>query len=406
MNMNVLLIAYHFPPFGQTSSRRSGCMAKYLPCFGWNPIVLTRQWTSKNGPYDPSIVIGIPSDVVVYEVDCDIPPQPALSRFNKRFNQICFPHMEPIEYFNAAQKKLPEIIAKHNIKVIWATFPSFCNLSLANQLSMETGVPWVADFRDVHQFVDGFGAAFMLPIRLFYLKRLLRSASIKIAVSDGFAETLRKRYKCDVLVIPNGFDPDVVVPEATRRFSKFEFVYTGGINLGNPDFTPFLDALHKLCSCGKINAGDVAVTFYGAGNEKRFKQIMRHPISHVIKNCGGVPRKESLEHQRTALILLQTTAPGTGWMTSKIYEYLIARRPILAFPCDGEHIEKLINETGTGVSCSTSEEIAAQLMDWYSEWKNTGTIEWHGNMSMIMQYSRKKQAEETARILEGVVSDN
>ena len=405
-NKSVLLIAYHYPPFGQTSSRRSGCMAKYLPYFGWKPIVLTRKWTSTNGPYDSTIVKSIPHDVVVHEVDCDTLSRTAVGRFNKRFNKTCFPHLDPIEFFRETRKSLPDLIAKHNIQVVWATFPSLCNLSLADQVSKNTGIPWVADFRDVYQFVDGLGAVLMHQIRLFHQKRMLRSASAIIAVSDGFAETLRRRNNREVIVIPNGFDPDVVVPEKTLRFPKFELVYTGGINLGRPDFTPFLDALHYLCSCGKIDSDDVAVTFYGSGNEKRFKTLLRHPFLHAIRNCGGVSRDESLENQRAALILLQTTAPGTGWMTSKIYEYLVARRPIMAFPRDGDHIEKLLIETNAGVSCSTRDEIAAQLMEWYSEWKKTGTVAWHGDMSVIMQYSRKEQAKETAHVLEEVVRGN
>lgn len=405
LNNNVLLIAYHYPPFGQTSSRRSGCMAKYLSCAGWQPVVLTRRWSPSNGPHDPSIVKSIPKDVTVYEIDCDTPPQTFISGLKKRVNQTCFPHMQPMEFFKAARSLLPSIIARHNVQVIWATFPSLSNLSLASQLAKDTGLPWVADFRDVYQFVDGFGAALMLPIRLAHLERILRTASATIAVSEGFSDILRRRHKSNVVVIPNGFDPDVVAPKKTHSFPKFELVYTGGINLGRPDFTPFLDALHGLCICGKMDIDDIAVTFYGSGNEERFKKLLRHPISSVIKNCGGVPREDSLRHQRAALILLQTTAPGTGWMTSKIYEYLISRRPILAFPCDGDHIEKLLNETNAGVSCSTSDEIAEQLMEWYAEWKRTGTVEWHGDMSVIAQYSRKQQAKDTALVLEGVLGE-
>jgi len=234
---------------------------------------------------------------------------------------------------------------------------------------------------------------------------IIKSASAVVTVSDGFAATLRKRHNQDAVVIPNGFDPDILVPEKAQAFSKFEIVYTGGINLGRPDFTPFLDALHSLCSSGKMDPDDVAVTFYGSGNQERLKLLLRHPFSHAIRNCGGVPREESLERQRSAVILLQTTAPGTGWMTSKIYEYLIARRPILAIPRDGDSVEKLIRETNTGVSCSTKDEIAAQLMDWYDEWKKTGTVTWYGNMQTIMQYSRKEQAKETAYLLEKVLNN-
>ena len=401
---NVLLIAYHYPPFGQTSSRRSGCMAKYLPCFGWNPSVLTREWTPSNCLYDPSITAGIPDSVTVHRMACDIQHRLFVDRFKNRCHKTFFPHRDPIEFFGPASQSLPGLVRRHKIDIIWATFPPLSDLALAAQVSKATGIPWVADFRDVYQFVDGIGAALMLPSRLFHLTHIVKSASAVVTVSDGFAATLRKRHNQDAVVIPNGFDPDILTAEQSFTFPKFEIVYTGGINLGHPDFTPLLDALQHLCKTGKMVSDNILVTFYGKGNERRLKRLFRHPFSHVIRNRGGVCRGESLERQRSALILLQTTVPGTGWMTSKIYEYLIARRPILAIPSDGDSIEKLIRETRSGVSCSTKDEIAAQLMVWYGEWKKTGTVAWHGNMQAIMKYSRKEQAKETAYLLENVLN--
>lgn len=401
---NVLLIAYAYPPFGQTSSRRSGCMAKYLPCFGWNPSVLTREWTPRNCSYDPTITAGIPENVLVHRMACDVQHRSFVDRIKNRCHQIFFPHRDPVDFFRMASQALPDLIRKRHIQIIWATFPDPCSLTLADQASRATGIPWVADFRDVYQFVDGLGAALMYPIRLSYEKQVLKSASAIVTVSDGFAATLQKRHNREIMVIPNGFDPDTLVPEQSFGFPKFEIVYTGGINLGRPDFTPLLDALQHLSNSGKIDSDDILITFYGKGNERRLKALLRHPFSLAIRNCGGVPREESLEHQRSALILLQTTAPGTGWMTSKIYEYLISRRPILAFPRDGDHIEKLLIETNAGVSYSTRDEIAAQLVEWYSEWKETGTVAWHGNMQAIMQYSRKEQAKETAYLFEKVLN--
>lgn len=400
---NVLLIAYGYPPFGQTSSRRSGCMAKYLTCFGWTPFVLTRKWTPTNGPYDSTIVKGIPEDVIVHKMVYDAQQKTVPARVKKRLNQTLFPHKDPMEFFREASRILPELIQKHRIHVIWATFPPLCDLALAENISKATGIPWVADFRDVSQFIDGLGEALMRPMRLWQEKRVLKSASAIMTVSDGFARTLRKRHNREVVVIPNGFDPDIMTAAQSFVFPKFEIVYTGGINAGHPDFTPLLDALQKLCHAGKMDSDDILVSFYGEGNERRLKRLFRHPFSRVIRNWGGVPRSESLARQRSALILLQTAVPGTGWMTSKIYEYLIALRPILAIPRDGDSIEKLIRKTKAGVSCSTKDDIADQLMVWYSEWKKTGTVAWHGDLGAILQFSRKEQAKDTARLLDEVI---
>jgi len=406
MGESVLLIAYFFPPFGQTSSSRSGGMAKYLAHFGWKPIVLTRQWTPENGPFDPTITTGIPDDIVVTEVICDTERQSLPRRLLKSVNRLIFPQIVPVEFFEAATKELPGLSQRFEISAIWATAPPLCNLTLADRLSKATGIPWVADFRDVNQFTDTFGAALMRPMRLFREQQVLKSASSIIAVSEGFAETLRRRHRRVVDVIPNGFEPeDVPGPGLTDVFPKFEIVYTGGLNLGRPDFTVLLDALQQLCDSGTIDANEIAISFYGGGNEKRIEKLMRHPLGYTIRNYGHISRREVLNRQRAALILLQATSPGTGLLTSKIYEYLTAMRPILAIPRD-DSISKLLRETNAGVCCTTKQEVMKQLAEWHAEWKRGEMIAWHGNIAEIMQYSRKQQAKQTAALLDRIVFGN
>ena len=38
---NVLLVTYSYPPVERSGARRPAALAKYLPRFGWNPLVLT-----------------------------------------------------------------------------------------------------------------------------------------------------------------------------------------------------------------------------------------------------------------------------------------------------------------------------------------------------------------------------
>src|SRR5436190_23249568 len=38
---NVLLVTYSYPPVERTGARRPAAIAKYLPRFGWRPLILT-----------------------------------------------------------------------------------------------------------------------------------------------------------------------------------------------------------------------------------------------------------------------------------------------------------------------------------------------------------------------------
>ena len=61
----VLVLAYYFPPLGMGGVQRVAKFAKYLPLFGWKPLVLT----VKDVEYlvlDPSLLKELPSEVEIF----------------------------------------------------------------------------------------------------------------------------------------------------------------------------------------------------------------------------------------------------------------------------------------------------------------------------------------------------
>ena len=403
----VLLISQDFPPQGWTSSKRSGGMAKFLKDYGWTPIVLCQRWTPDNWVHDPSIVTNIPADITVYAIDVKQVRSMSLKYAKDVLYRVLLPHLVPRSFFRGALEALPNIFRKHHIDAIWATAPMACNHALAEWASRKWKRPWVADFRDVHQFRSSALKEPIRMLRIYYDDRMLKSASEIISVSEGFARTLRTRHSRNVRVIPNGFDPETLADDQFRANLNFNIVYTGGVNLGKPEFGPLLDALGLLIKTGKLNRKDISVEFYGAKNELRLKSMFQnHEFGNIVKNYGHVPRERLLDIQRSAAILLQATYSGTGTLSSKIYEYLAARRPILALPKDHNGIDQLLTETRAGVSCTSVDEIAKQLLKWYEEWKSTNTIKCQSIPSAIMKYSQKVQAGQLSQLLNELTNEN
>ena len=61
----VLIVSYYFPPSGGPGVQRVLKFVKYLPEFGWQPVVLTVQ----DGDYparDESLLAEIPQHAIVY----------------------------------------------------------------------------------------------------------------------------------------------------------------------------------------------------------------------------------------------------------------------------------------------------------------------------------------------------
>jgi len=402
---NVLFITQPYPPRVSTSSRRPACLAKYLPDFGWRPLVLCQLWTPDNCSYDPVFVSGIPDQVVVAPVPVrkNIPGTP--SYIYEVIRRVVLPHTVPITFLRRGREAIEELFLQFPIDAIWATAPETISHHLASWASRKWGKPWIADFRDiVNQQYVSICASAIVPVRIFHERRILKTASEIVTVSAGLAEILAHRHGRSIRVIPNGFDPDDEATNRDLRIERFSIVYTGSVLHGLPDFRPLLDALGKLISSSEMAEADIAVEFYGWGNEQRLNAIFKdHPYFSLVRIGGALPWNECREKQRQAAILLNQAFPGRkGIITSKIFEYLSAHRPILAMPADGDCVEALLNDTGAGVSCTTVEELAGQLLKWYREWKKTGTVRSHARLDVIKQYSRREQAGSLSALLDGL----
>jgi hypothetical protein len=69
----VLVIAYYFPPFGGAGVQRTLKFVKYLPEFGWQPVVLTVKEQVAH-LRDPSLEEDIPSRTPIHRTLAVLPP--------------------------------------------------------------------------------------------------------------------------------------------------------------------------------------------------------------------------------------------------------------------------------------------------------------------------------------------
>lgn len=403
----VLMISWSYPPLNSTASKRAGCFAKYLPQYGWAPIVVTPEWRPDNCIYDKDYIKNIPTIVKVHTV----PFNPSsirtpVSQFIKRVKNLVLPHHDPHEWHYAAQKEIENIFHNNRLDMIWATFPMALPHSLAAWASWKWSVPWVADFRDIYgeykrQYI---GDRIKYPIRLFYEKKMIRTASGIVTVSDALRYALENRHRKKVVLIPNGYDPDDNI-DTPSRIPVFNITYTGTVLLPQQNPLPVAIALDRLIKSQKVDPCDVSMDFYGTDQEKGqmiFGDLRKFPF---VRFFNRVSARECLNRQKSSAVLLQLAhAEEKGIMTGKIFEYLQAGRPILSVPNDGDCIDQLLNETSAGVALTNVDDIADQLLEWYREWKRTGYIAIHANQSAIQRYSRKEHTRLLADLFNQILN--
>jgi hypothetical protein len=432
-NKKALLISFHFPPYNEIAAVRIGKFAKYLPDYGWEPIVLTvkdRLGIPKTLPVevDESTIIRTNYWAIID------PLSRIYGRTNNRKSTIkisglqqigtrkksiilkmihvfeplsTLPVLEklvfdPMGWYKPGVKAGLEIINSNEIKVIFSSFtPSVAHL-IAARLHRETGIPWVADYRD-----DWIGNYKTLPRHLYFLDRQWEKHTLKycnsiISLDYPLAKILESVHHKIPTLIPNGFD-ETDFKNNIPLTSRFTITYTGNI-YGKRDPSPLFQALSELRLEGILSSDDVEIRFFGQSAYDYMLRIMaKFNVQDFVKLGGIISYKESIEKQMESTVLLLLSwndLRDVGTLTGKIYEYLGAHRPVLAMAYPGGEIDKLLQKSGCGIVANEPWEIKKILLTWFMEYKRTGTISTyiHPDSDIINNYTRKNQSRDLAEV--------
>lgn len=422
----VLIIANLF----HASPRIPG-LAKYLPEFGWQPIILTTLIGE-----DPESRFGHPNDFKsnsrVIETYHYNPKEDIRVQVKKRFDltsKKSYNYVKPflsflykfyqeiIHYPDEEKGWKPfavnagsELLQNEDIDAMISSSSPVTSHLIAKELKNRHETPWVADFRDLwtqnHNYHYG-------NIRKFFERRLelktLQPADVLVTVSPLWAEELRTLHRGKkTYTITNGFDSDKMSNGQVDLTSKFTITYTGQIYTGKQDPSKLLAALRDLIHDGTMNPDDVEVRFYGPENELLAKEIEEYGLFDIVKQYGIVPRGVSFKKQRESQLLLLLNWEVSwedqrekGWYPLKIFEYLAAQRPILAIGGSGEDvIRELLDKTKAGVYALSVEDIKRIIRELYSEYKCKGEISYNGNIDKINKYSHREMARKFAEVLD------
>ena len=407
------------------SSPRIEGLAKYLPEFNWQPIILTAPLPEKPNtqfrvvetPYRDAL--GFWKRLFMLNPSDDIKRQ-----MRKRFGItskksfldsfltlggaiINYPDSE-MGWKPFAIKTGSELLQKENIDAMLSSSSPVTSHIIAKELKNWYKIPWIADLRDLwsQNANYSYGPIRNLVDRRLELKTLVATDAL-VTVSRLWAKKLKVLHKREAYTITNGFDPDKMSDGKVNLTPKFTITYTGQIYTGKQDPSKLFVALRDLISDGTLDTKDIEVRFYGYEEGWLAREIGEYGLSVVVKQYGMVPREISFKKQRESqlLLLLNWEDPREkGVYPLKIFEYLAAQRPILATGgFDNDVVQALIDETNSGIYCSTIEDIKNTLRELYSQYKLNGKITYNGNMEKINEYSYREMARKFAEILDNMV---
>jgi glycosyltransferase involved in cell wall biosynthesis len=337
----LLLVAYHFPPEPAAGALRPGYLARYLPEFGWEVTVLTRPVTGRNG--SPRVIeakilgekleTSIRGGLGRRERGRSAERPPSLVRRSLRWakSTFFFPDAAAGWLPGATMAAIRTLRRERFDAVLSTAMPASAHVVAGISAS---GLPWIADYRDPwsgNRYARCGPARARLELALE--RALVRRASAITTISPAIAAQLQSLHGRPVTVIPNAGDPEDWRGLEAIRPEAFSLCYTGSLYDGYRTPELLFEAMADLRREGHP-AGRAEVHFYGPNSDHVGLLARRFGVTENVVQHGTVARAAALRAQRAAsdlLVFLNMDDSTSTELGSKIYEYIGARRPILAF---------------------------------------------------------------------------
>ena len=444
---SVVMIAYDFPPEGSAGVYRPLRFVRHLPGVGWQPTVVAADKTQFKR-YDPGLLAFVPDQVEVVRV----PGEDVWQRFQawrarrtlrrpsggypENVSEIhedqpssirsCLRSfvrkVEPWYYYpdwempwiKPAVRATVKVCQRVNPKVIWVTGNPWSSFVVARKVSLQTGVPYVLDFRDswmlshwpfesnrpewakrrdqrllFHLFKEAQAVTF----------RFHSEAECYWRACPGALEASR------IHIIPNGFDGTIEEYNPTANQATCVILYAGTITLPYR-YDTLLEGLSLLKKSSPDLANHLQVRFIGEGTDALARAARVLGVSDQVKamSTGSYAEVCRLQGEADALLLLGLI-PKKGFELcgSKVFSYLKAGRPIIGIAPQDE-MRNVLHRVGvrTIADIDSPSEITTVFRQVLEAWQEGTLSSLVPDRKSCETYSAEQQTSAMVRALEAL----
>jgi glycosyltransferase involved in cell wall biosynthesis len=399
----VLIITYYWPPSGGGGVQRWLKFIKYLPEFGWEPIVFTPenpdfslQDDTLQKDINPDLeVIRFPiwEPFGVYKklfkssgktVKQGIVIEKSKLTFGDRISiwiraNLFIPDPR-VFWVRPSAKFLESVIKDNDIELVITTGPPHSMHLIGKRLKKTTGVKWIADFRDPWSDWDVLEkmriSSVAHSIHKSLEKKVMKHCDLLLTVSNRLAHSfVEKQQTSNVKVVNNGVDEDDFISiEPSFKDLKFRLVHMGLLNeIRNP--TQLWKALEELCIEEVGFKDQLELVLAGMVSDSILDQIKESKQLHQsLTYLDYLPHKEVFEQYQSAsvLLLLLNRSENAKWiLPGKMYEYMFTGKPILTLGDTESDVQDLLKECDAGevFDFDDKEKIKSFLILAYQDFK-------------------------------------
>jgi hypothetical protein len=349
----VLIVSPHFSPINAPDMQRVRMALPFLRRFGWEPVVLAVAPESiEGGVVDPLLEKTYPEDIRVIRVKGISPRITRLAGFGNLW----------LRSGRALRAAGDRLLRAERFDLAFFSTTQFDAFRLGPRWKAMFGLPYVLDYQD--PWINSYysltrtrppGGWLKFGISQWRARRdeprVLQGASGVIAVSGAYATTLEESYPWfdarTFKMLPFGAaEQDFEIARSYRPKDplvpfddgRFHIVYVGRCG---PDMSTSLSivfrAFKKYLAAEPAKAERIHFSFIGTDYAPRpFGREWATPVAKregierfVSEHCYRVPYFDALYYLINANAILAVGSNDPSYSASKIYPYVLARRPML-----------------------------------------------------------------------------
>ncbi len=432
----VLIITYYWPPSGGAGVQRWLKFVKYLRKYGWEPIIYT-PLNPEFPAIDESLLNELPDNLQVLKTPIWEPYQ-LYKRLtgtspDKKVNASGFisennkgGHLQKISlwfrgnffipdarkfWIKPSIKFLTEWLSHNQIDVIVSSGPPHSMHMIGAGVKKNTGIPWLADFRDPWTNIDFYQELNLMgwadKIHHNQEMKVLEEADEVVVISKSMKSDFLKIRQRKFSVITNGFDSSDIDGISVLPDEKFTISHIGSMPKSRNPIN-----LWKALSMLKESTPDfndnLIIKLAGTIDHEVIDSITRNGLLNNLERIEYKPHDQIIELQkqsRVLLLIINDTPNAKVILPGKLFEYIASGRPILCIsPNDGDATE-IIRDTSSGYVADTNniEDMVDKLKLLYSAYINNTD---QSETENIAKYSREHLTSLMAKLLDEVKADN
>lgn len=338
------MIHYNFPPLGGVASVRAAKVARYLEEFGWTPVIVAPHAAAYHE--DPSLAF--PKAEVIRTASLEwaktgkrTAPRAAPSGTTKLpariatalrrlVHRVVYVPDAQIGWYPFALRAAREALRKESVDALFSSSPPVSAHLVARRLHAESGLPWIAEFRDL--WTDWrWNGAWRQKLDERIEAAIVANATAVVTVSPTYAAVLRDRGARSVCTITNGFDPGDF--STGNGAADDVLTYVGTYYPRSQDLSAVLGAFGALKREARISPYGLQIV--GDHSSELARLIDEAGLAGSVEWTGFVSHEESIRRMRASRALLLagpivSDSPALrGNIAGKTFEYLASGKPIV-----------------------------------------------------------------------------